>query len=195
MQKQTFLLYGRSGSGKGTQAQMLQSFLESQGGEVLYLETGREFRNFIQDKNFVSEKVRSLVNNGGFAPAFLPIWLWTDYLVRRSNNTEHFILDGLARMEHESPVLDSALQFFDRTLVHVVFIDVSADWAFERMMGRGRSDDKPDVIRNRVSAFEHDTVAAMRYFRHRTGYVFHEINGEQTVEQVHNDILSVCGLQ
>jgi adenylate kinase family enzyme len=184
------MFFGRSGCGKGTQAALLSKHLkEATDTEVLYMETGREFRSFSEEKNYIAEKTRKIMGQGGFLPAFLPIWIWSNLFIRKFDGTQHLILDGLARKIHEAPVLDSTLKFLDRTEIDILYINVSHNWAFEHMMNRGRSDDAPEKIEERLRAFDYETRSAMDYFRDKKGYNFHEINGEQPIEGVHAEIL------
>ena len=47
MDKKFFILIGRSGSGKGTQAELLKTYLNNQGvQDIKYLTTGKSFRSF-----------------------------------------------------------------------------------------------------------------------------------------------------
>ena len=66
-----YLLYGKSGSGKGTQAQLLKDYLESQGKTVIYIETGKLFREFsAAHQDFMGDHVRSVIDAGKLMPAF-----------------------------------------------------------------------------------------------------------------------------
>jgi len=184
----TFLFFGRSGCGKGTQAKLIQQKLEERGRDVLYIETGRELRAFAEEKNITAELVADILEKGDFLPPFVPIWIWTDALVRKFDNKQDLILDGLARRMHEAPILDSALRFYGRNNVHVIHIDVSAEWSRERMMSRGRQDDNPAEIARRISAFDHNVIPVLEYFKSLKGYDYFEVNGMQSIEQVHTDI-------
>ena len=50
MKPQTFIFIGRSGCGKGTQAELVQEHLKQidPKRKVLYIQTGAEFREFIK---------------------------------------------------------------------------------------------------------------------------------------------------
>ncbi len=185
----TFLFFGRSGCGKGTQAGLIKQRLESQGREVLYIETGRELRSFAEEKNTTAELVGEVMNNGDFLPPFVPIWIWTNALIRKFDNTQDLILDGLARRLHEAPILDSALRFYGRTNVHVVHINVTPAWSRERMLARQRADDNPDDVERRLHAFELNALPVLEYFKNQKGYDYFEVDGMQSIESVHHDIV------
>ncbi len=57
-------------------------------------------------------------------------------------------------------------------------------------MARGRTDDKEDVIRERLSWFEKEVQGAIDYYRTSPRYNFIEIDGEQTVQDVHKQLVS-----
>ena len=61
------------------------------------------------------------------------------------------------------------------------------------MMERKRPDDTPETIENRLGWYERDVLPSVEYFRNKDGYNFIEINGEQTVDSVHGDIVKSLG--
>jgi len=194
MQQKTIIFFGRSGAGKGTQADLLRDYMQNNDPEkrnTLYIETGERFRDFIKDEgNFTSKMTKSVIESGGLMPEFMPIWVWTSYFIDNYTGTEHLILDGLSRRYDEAPVLDSALRFYRRERPQVVFINTSRQWSVDRLMSRGRKDDNEDDIQRRLDWFEENTTPALNYFKSHIGYEFIEIDGEQTIEKVHADILS-----
>ena len=73
--------------------------------------------------------------------------------------------------------------------MRVVYLKVSDEWAIERLLGRGREDDTEENIKERLSWFYNNTFPAIEYLKNQSGHDYYEINGEQTVEEVHNDII------
>lgn len=185
----TFIFFGRSGCGKGTQAQLLIDLLKADEREVLYIETGKEFRSFAQQENLTARLTKSVIEGGQFMPAFMPIWIWVNQLVEKFNGSQDLVLDGMARRITEAPILDSALKFYDRHDVCVIHIDVSKQWSIDRLMARGRNDDKPAEIEKRLTAYDMEVGQVLEYFNDRKGYHYIKVNGEQTIEKVHTDIL------
>lgn len=191
MRPQTFVFFGKSGSGKGTQAKLLGDYLKrTKGNEVLYIETGQGFRDFMETGSYTADLTKQVLADGGLMPVFMPVWLWTDFLVKNYTGKEDLILDGLCRRPAEAPVLDSALKFFNQKNPIIIYINVSNDWAFTRMKERGRKDDTDAYIKSRLDWFEWNVVPSMAYFHEHPDYTFLEINGEQSVEDVHNEIIS-----
>ncbi|MEK9201777.1 MAG: nucleoside monophosphate kinase, partial [Patescibacteria group bacterium] len=91
MSPETFIFFGRSGSGKGTQAGLLVSYLQKKNPErkVIHIETGKQIREFLAENTYTSKLTQNIVKNGGLLPAFLPIWVWTEYLIRNFSGNEH----------------------------------------------------------------------------------------------------------
>lgn len=190
--QQTFIFFGRSGSGKGTQAEMLRKYLEEKKGiEPIYIETGQKFRNFIDQSNYSAQMTKEVLTHGGLMPVFLPIWLWTMDLVNKFDGKRDLILDGLCRRPDEAPVLDSAMKFYKLDKPMVIYIKTSDEWCFARLKARGRGDDSDEYIKSRLSWFEWNVVPAISYFYDNKDYNFFEIDGERSIEEVHADLIKL----
>ena len=190
--QQTFIFFGRSGSGRGTQANLLMDFLEKQkGAKPVYIETGEKFRNFIKkEDNHTSQMTRKVLDQGGLMPVFMPIWLWTGELVEKFSGKEDLILDGLCRRPDEAPVLDSALKFYGLKKPNIIYIKPGKNWSLEKLRSRGREDDdKEEDMMRKLSWFDWNVMPAMSYFHGNDYYNFIEINGERTIEEVHAEII------
>ncbi len=191
--QQTFIFFGRSGSGKGTQAHLLLEYLEKHSQyKNLYIETGQKFRNFIaQEHNHTASLTQKVLGDGGLMPVFMPIWLWTGEMVEKFTGKENLILDGLCRRPDEAPVLDSAIKFYGLQKPNVIYIATSKEWSLDKLRSRGRADDdtEADMLR-KLEWFDWNVVPAMSFFHEHPDYNFIEINGERSIEAVHNDIIA-----
>jgi adenylate kinase len=197
MNLQTIVFIGRSGCGKGTQVEQFKNFLKnSDNREVFHLEAGERFREFINEKTYISELANEVSKNGGLQPEFLSIWAWTDKMAHSLKKDEHFLIDGTPRRLSEAKILETVFEFLNRTDINVVYLKVSREWAIQRMKERGRDDDKElqDVIA-RLDWFETDVVPVLDFYRAHKSQKFHEINGEQEVGKVAEDILKSIGLK
>lgn len=189
MSPQTIIFFGPSGAGKGTQAKLLIDKLkEKDSRSVLYIETGQRFRDFSSEASMTAKLAKEIMTSGGLLPEFLPIWIWTEYLIRHVSGDEHMILDGLSRRAHEAPILDSAMRFYKREKPVVISLEVSSEWAKERLLARGRGDDNGHDIEERIAWYYKNVVPAMEYFKNNSYYNFVSINGEQDIDKVHSDI-------
>lgn len=193
MNTRAILFFGRSGCGKGTQAKLLVEYLKSQGRDAMYVETGSSLREFIKGDNHASKLAGDILKEGKLIPVFLPIWIWTDILIKKFSGKEDLVLDGLCRRLEESVALDSAFDFYQIEKPSIILMNVSKEWSYERMMERKRADDTPEKIQNRLDWYEKDVMPSIEYFRNKPGYNFVEINGEQTIENVHKDIIKALG--
>jgi adenylate kinase len=195
MNPRAFVFFGRSGCGKGTQAKLLAQYLEkNQDRKVIYVETGSSFRELAKTDNLVGRSINAILQGGLLIPVFLPIWVWTKIIVEHFTGKEDMILDGVCRRPEESAALDSAFDFFKIEKPFIVVMNVSKDWSAKRMLERKRADDTPEKIENRLNWYEKDVVPSIEYFRNKPGYKFIEINGEQTIEEVHKELIAALGI-
>ncbi|MEK7642761.1 MAG: nucleoside monophosphate kinase [Patescibacteria group bacterium] len=192
MQPQTFIFFGPSGSGKGTQARLVIEKLEKTdpSKKVLYLETGGKLREFAKENSFSARKTKEVIESGGLMPEFLPIWIWAQFFVDNITGDEHLVIDGISRKLHEAWILDTALQFYGRQEPTIISLNVSPEWATERLEERGRMDDKAQEIKRRMEWFKNSVKPNLEHFKKIPYYKFLEINGEQSIEEVHQEILS-----
>jgi adenylate kinase len=195
MDSQAFVFFGRSGCGKGTQAKLLIDVLKLRGKEILYIETGSQFREFIKMDNYSSKLTGEILKEGGLIPVFLPIWIWTEILVKKYSGTQDMVLDGVCRRKEEAMALSSVFDFYKIKNPTIVSINVSKEWSFDRMMERKRADDTPEKIQSRLDWYEKDVLPAIQYFKDKSEYNFVEINGEQPIEEVHKDIIKALNLE
>lgn len=191
MKLQNFIFIGRSGCGKGTQAKLIKDYLLKcdPTGEVDYLQSGAEFREFIKGKTHTQNLSRQIYDAGGLQPEFLAIYIWSRMLIDKFAGNEHLVIDGAPRKFHEAGVLDSAFVFYKREKPYVVFLNVSREWSEKRLLERQRFDDNAKDIKARLDWYDVEVKTAIEFYKNNPRYTLLEINGEQTVEKVHQDIL------
>jgi adenylate kinase len=122
-------------------------------------------------------------------PVFLPIWIWAEYLMENITGNEHIFFDGVSRRLVEANVLDSALKFYERKKPTIISFDVSDEWSIKLMKGRGRADDTDEEMKRRLAWYKENTMPAIEYFKNDPDYKFISVNGEQTIEEVHQEIM------
>jgi adenylate kinase family enzyme len=192
MDKKTVIFIGRSGCGKGTQATLLKDYIEknSKDNKVFYLETGAQFREFIQEDGFTSELANEIYKNGGRQPDFLAVHIWSHSFIKSLSGDKSIIIDGTPRSIIEAEVLDTAIKFYNREKTAVIYLNVSKELSLDRLHGRGRIDDKSDkIIERRFKWFEEDVLPAIEYYRNNKDYNFFEIDGEKPVGDIFKEIV------
>ncbi len=188
----TVIFIGRSGSGKGTQGRLLENYLsqEESAFPVLYLESGARFRSFVEGGSVTADISKKTHNRGGLQPSFLSIWVWAGALIESFTGKEHLIFDGAPRREKEAYVLAEALKFYGRVRPTVVFLDISEACARERLIARGRHDDVDEFsIRSRMEWYETDVLPALEALRRDPHITFLTVDGERTIEVIHEEII------
>jgi len=195
MPPQTFIFFGRAGSGKGTQANLIIEDLKGRypEQECIYIETGQKLREFVSHEGFSEKLTKKVLEEGKLMPSFVPIWLWTHVFVKDFNGNQNIILDGICRNAYEAPVLDTALKFYKLKPVNIIVINTSDEWAIQKAIGRGRHDDEILKIKKRLEWFDKEVVTAIKFFRDDPYYNVMDINGEQTIDQVHQEIVKKLG--
>ena len=192
MEKKFYIIMGRSGSGKGTQVDLFKNYLEGKGhGNVLHVTTGGGFRSFIQADTYAAVKAREINDVGGLQPEFLAIWNWTNTFINSLKGNETIILDGAPRMPIELETLEKAITFFGYTGATVIHLDVSEAWAVDKLTSRGRADDKDnEAMMRKMNWFTKDVAPCIEQYRNADVHGFIHVNGEQTVEEVHAELVA-----
>lgn len=193
---QTFIFIGRSGCGKGTQVELLMKVLEDKEPSVgvLYIQTGQEFREFIKGDTLTQKKAKEIYDVGGLMPEFLAVNMWLKPLIEKYKGNQHIIFDGTPRKLHEAGVLDSIFGYYGFGKPCVINIEISAEEALKRLLLRKRLDDNEDDIKKRLGWYETDVAPTIEYYLNNSRYNFLKINGERTIEEIHDDIVKKVGL-
>lgn len=192
----TFIFFGIVGSGKGTQIELLQKYLKEKdaNADIAYVYPGAEFRKIIESNNYTGKLVKTTLEQGWLQPNFLTISLFTNILISKLEPETHLIVDGFPRTVTQSEVLEAAMDFYKRENIKVVYIKVEKEEAVKRMKLRGRADDTDEGIAKRFDEYVNNVVPAMFYFKEKGGYTIYTINGEQSVDDVHKELIATLGL-
>lgn len=195
--KKTFIFIGRSGSGKGTQVKLLHDFITKKYPEdTLYTYiSGNHFREYVKmENNYSAELSRQMMKTGELQPNFLAVWLWADAFVQNLTGDEHLIMDGAPRALVEAESLDTAMKFYNRKKPTVILINISKEESRKRLYARKREDDTDDSIEGRINWYDKDVIPAVDYYRENPDYEVVDINGEQSIEGVHAEIIEKINL-
>jgi len=193
---QTFIFYGIVGSGKGTQVELLQKYLKDNNisDDVLFTSTGNEFRKLIESGSYTASKVKTIIEKGFLQPNFLTISLFTNILIADLKENTTVIADGYPRTIEQSEAFENMMKFYDRGNVKIVYIELDKEEAIKRMKLRGRADDTDEGIGNRFDEYVNNVIPSMNYFKDKENYTVYNINGAQSIEDVHKEIITKLNL-
>ena len=177
------VLVGPPGAGKGTQAERLAQHLG-----VPHISTGDLFRANLKQMTPLGVEAKRYMDAGDLVPDEV-----TSNMVRarlaEPDAAMGFILDGLPRTLPQADTLDIMLEELGVGLDAVVELAVSDDVVVERLLGRGRSDDTEDVIRNRFNVYRDETAPLLDYYTHE----LKTVDAVGPLDEVFNRALQALG--
>ena len=194
MQPQTFVFFGIVGSGKGTQVKLLIDFLKKKDGvDSVYAGTGEGFRKLMESKSYTASLVQEYVNRGELVPDSLTNAIFANMVISGLSAEKSLFADGYPRTIAQAGIFEELMKFFRRENIKIIYLGLSKEEAMKRNLLRGRSDDTKEGIEQRFNEYVNKVIPVMDYFRDKENYTIHEINGEQSVEDVHKDIIKALG--
>ncbi len=189
---QTFIFYGIVGSGKGTQVDLLLNYLKENkiSDDILFISTGTEFRKLIESGSYTALKIKTIIEKGFLQPDALTTGLLMKRIISEMKEDTTLITDGYPRTIAQSESFESIMKFYGRDEVKIIYIELGKEEAIKRMKLRGRSDDTDEGIANRFDEYIKNVVPSMNYFKEKEGYNIFTINGDQKIEDVHQEIIN-----
>ena len=189
MQTNTFVIMGRPGSGKGTQAKLLADALSC---DIASL--GTDFRRLMAGDTVVGIRLTAGMNAGELAPTWLADYMCTKALISLRSE-EKLVFDSGCRMRTEAILFDQICEWLGREY-KIIHIDVSEEEIRRRIAKRGeiegRADDTAHALDKRIEEFNTRTLPAIEYFRSKG--VLLTIDGAQQVPDVEQSVRSALGL-
>ena len=179
------ILFGPPGSGKGTQAINICETLR-----VPHLSTGDMLREAVTSGSDVGKKAKEIMENGGLVSDEIVLSIVKERIVLE-DCVNGFVLDGFPRTINQAIGLDSLLEN-NQKIEYVLRIKVDEESIIKRLIDRGRSDDKPEVIKNRFKSYNSLTQPLIPFYEDRE--ILFNVNGMQDIEKVFDDIKKVIGI-
>jgi len=203
------------GSGKGTQAQMLE-----QKFNIRQLSTGDMLREKSKDKDALGKSIASYIGNGSYAPDDVMIAMLGERITQ-PDCINGFILDGFPRTMPQVHALDYMLVKQNMKLDHVIELVVDDAMLIERVSGRftcggcnkiyhdkyapliqenecdvchaaefkRREDDKPEILVKRLQDYHAFTRPLLAHYA--ANNLLRQINGMNEPEVVAASILQM----
>ena len=167
---------GPPGAGKGTQAERMIA-----GYRLAHLSTGDMLRAARDAKTEVGLKADKYMSGGQLVPDDVIIAIIEGRLAAPDCQAG-YLLDGFPRTIAQAEALDRMLEAKGTPLSVVLELQVPEEELFQRLAGRGRADDKPEVIRQRLVAYRQQTEPLLDYYEKRG--LLKRINGLGTVDEI-----------
>lgn len=179
------ILLGPPGSGKGTQAKLLE--LEA---GLTHISTGDILRRAVADATPLGREAGRLMTAGLLVPDQVMIDLVRERLRNGVGSGKGFLLDGFPRTLEQAEALEEMLAEIGQTIDRVVSLRADQGELLQRLLGRarmeGRTDDTEQVIADRLEVYARQTLPVVDFYRQRSLLV--EVDGTGTIDEVSGDI-------
>jgi len=186
------IIMGPPGSGKGVQAKLLSKKLN-----IPILSTGNAFRDQMKKETKLGVEAGKYVSRGDLPPRDMVEDVIVEYL-KDLDISKGVIFEGCPRTVEQLEHFDQLLERCGLDRVDLVLVlKVSQKVATERYVGRikevVRTDNDREVIKHRFDVYREETEPVVEGFKKKDVKVV-EIDGERSIEEIHQDILKKLGL-
>lgn len=215
MSTMNLVLMGLPGAGKGTQADLIIKDFN-----IPHISTGDIFRAAIKNQTEMGKKAKSYIDAGNLVPDEVVNGIVAERLAQ-DDTTKGFMLDGFPRNLVQAKALNKMLEDDGRQLDAVINIHVAPDVLVDRLSARfmckncgasynrlyhkpkvegtcdvcggheffQRDDDKPATVKNRLDVNIKLNTPLVDFYKNQG--ILHNINGEQSIEDVYKDVREV----
>jgi len=175
------ILFGKPGSGKGTQAEFIKEKYK-----LVHISTGDLFRQNIKNKTDLGKLAQKFINNGDLVPDNVTIGMLKAE-VDSNYNAKGFLFDGFPRTVDQAISLDNYLEKVKLKIDLTISIDVKDDILIERILKRGltseRKDDQDKIkIKNRFDEYNSKTAFLEEYYKNQNKFKI--IDGFGNIDEV-----------
>lgn len=174
------IIFGPPGVGKGTQAKLLAEKLD-----LRHLSTGDVLRKAVTDGTDLGKKAKEIMDKGDLVPDEIMIGIVKDSL--SVDKEKGFILDGFPRTLEQAKALDKILEEKGFEDTKVISLTADDSEIIRRLMGRGRSDDTEEAIKNRLDVYNKLTAPVLNHYKEK-GNVY-DFNGTGNIGEINSVII------
>lgn len=170
------LFFGPAGAGKSVQGQMLAERLHWKWlstGEMFRESTDPEVQQILKTGALVSDEKTCQVVREAFGKA---------------KGVKRLIVDGFPRTQAQATWLMNANNTYGRQIAIVIVLEVPDAEIQERLSHRGREQDTPEIITERLDLYRRETDPLLGYFDEQN-IVIARIDGTGTVDEIHERIM------
>jgi adenylate kinase len=167
---------GPPGAGKGTQAEKIIAKYKP-----AHLSTGDMLRAARDAKTSIGLEAEKYMSSGRLVPDAVVIGVIADRL-KQDDCKKGYLLDGFPRTIAQAEALDTMLAESGTPLDVVLELKVPDDELFTRLAKRGRADDNPDTIKERIAVYNNQTSPLLNYYGKKG--LLKTIEGLGTIDEI-----------
>ncbi|MBT7575340.1 MAG: adenylate kinase [Flavobacteriaceae bacterium] len=181
------ILFGKPGSGKGTQAEFVKNKYD-----LIHISTGDLFRNNISNNTELGLLAKSYMDKGDLVPDEVTIKM-LESEVNNHPNAKGFIFDGFPRTTVQAEILDQFLITLKLSISMTIALEVDENLLIERLISRGkdsgRSDDQDRTkIQNRFDEYNKKTSPLINYYKNQNK--FFDVDGVGDINEISSRIFN-----
>ena len=171
------IMLGGPGSGKSTYSKFITKHFQ-----IPHVYTGDMMRSLAQQDTDIGRKVKSALDKGDYVDTKIVLDT-LEARLQRKDTKRGYVLDGFPRSMQQVREMERRNIGYD----HVVFLDVAEDEVVRRLTSRGRADDKPDIIKNRIAVYKRETMPVIKHFKNKMLNI--RVEGGEQIEDVAANII------
>ena len=179
------IFLGPPGVGKGTQANLVCDYFG-----ILHLSTGDMLRSEINKKSDIGTTAKTFIDQGDLVPDEVLLKIINSRL-SDSDIESGYLLDGFPRTIPQAEGLNAILKNNTQELDAVISLTADENELVERLIKRGhdsgRSDDTPEIIKQRQEVYWKQTSPLVDYYIDKN--ILIEIDGIGGINEIKNRIL------
>ena len=181
------VIMGPPGVGKGTQANILKEQYN-----IPHLSTGQILREEIKNNSKTGEVAKNYINKGLLVPDKYLIEIIKNHIIDPECNNG-YILDGFPRTLIQADDFNQLLKEINQRIDLVISLTANEDELIQRLIKRGRdsgrSDDTPEIIKQRQEVYWKQTSPLVDFYMSKN--LLKEVNGIGNIDEIKKRILGV----